>query len=294
MSIPSAPTGVAVGKSAEVNADQRVKLVPIRELVCREQVRRRFDEDALKGMAEHLRIIGIQQPLLCREDGSTLVVVDGERRLRAAKIAGLTTVPVLVMSHVDAVAVIERQLSVNLQRQDLDPVEKAHGIARLIRDADITASEAAKRLGQSESSVSRLLHVVRLPEHVQDLMAAGRLPVSAAPELARIDNRVLLAEAVRNLMSGAITRDGLAGQRKAAERAKKSSDESTSALARRVVLPLGAGQSVTVIGQMGELPEVISVLEELLSKARTARGKGLSLGTFAKMLRDQADAAGGR
>lgn len=288
---PNATPNVAP-KQPEAAADQLVKMVPVERIFCHEQVRRRFDEASLMAFADHLRIAGIQQPLLCRQDGTHLVVIDGERRLRAAKMAGIPAVPVLVVSKVDATAVVERQLAVNLQREDLNPVEKAHGIARLIRDAGLTASESAKRLGQSESSVSRLLHIVRLPESVQELMAAGLLPVSAAPELARIDEPGLLAEAVRRLQAGDITRDGLAGQRKAAERRKSSTAVASSAQPRRVVLPLGKGRGVTVSvnGTACELPDVVSLLEDLLGKARTARTKGLSLGTFAKMLRDQAGA----
>ena len=124
-----------------------------------QQPRRSFPEDALAELAESIRRYGILQPLTVRRAGGDFELIAGERRLRAARLAGLREVPCLIAA---LLALIE-----NLQRRDLDYWEEADALARLIRRYDLTQEQAAEKLGKSQSTVANKLRLLRLPEPVR-------------------------------------------------------------------------------------------------------------------------------
>jgi ParB family chromosome partitioning protein len=149
------------------------------------QPRTRMDEGALYELAESIRAQGVMQPLLVRplkNKPGTYEIIAGERRSRAARLAGLTQVPVLIKEVSDqnaaAMALIE-----NMQREDLNPLEEAKGLQRLVNEFKLTHDQAAQAVGRSRSAASNLLRLLQLTSAVQDLVMAGDLDMGHARAL---------------------------------------------------------------------------------------------------------------
>jgi ParB family chromosome partitioning protein len=139
------------------------------------QPRRRFDEEGLAGLAESLRERGVLQPVLVRpRPGGTYELIAGERRWRAAKLAGLASVPALVRAHDDAAA-LELALIENMAREDLSPIEEARACAALVEELGLTREEVGRRVGRSRVAVSNLIRLLDLPEEVVLLVESGEL-----------------------------------------------------------------------------------------------------------------------
>ena len=169
-----------------------------------DQPRRSFDAQALEALAESIRQAGVLQPLLVVENGARYRIVAGERRYRAARIAGLQSVPCIVreMSEQER---MEAALIENLQREDLNPIEEAAGIRALMEECGYTQELAAKRVGRSRPAVANLLRLLQLPESIQQMVKDGELSAGHARVLAGIPDesrQLALAErAVRDGMS---------------------------------------------------------------------------------------------
>ncbi|WP_287497760.1 ParB/RepB/Spo0J family partition protein [Pandoraea sp. CB10b_02] len=164
------------------------------------QPRTRMDEGALQELAASIRAQGLMQPILVRRvDGEKYEIIAGERRFRAARIAGLAEVPVLVRDVPDeaaaAMALIE-----NIQREDLNPLEEAQGIQRLLGEFNYTHEQAAQSLGRSRSAVSNLLRLLNLAQPVQTMLLAGDLDMGHARALLAVDaaTQITLANQVVN------------------------------------------------------------------------------------------------
>jgi ParB family chromosome partitioning protein len=139
------------------------------------QPRRRFDEAALRGLAASVGERGVLQPVLVRpsEDG-TYELIAGERRLRAARMAGLQTIPALVQARADA-ETLELALIENMAREDLSPVEAARACAALVEELGLTREEVGRRVGRSRVAVSNLVRLLDLPEEALELLDQGAL-----------------------------------------------------------------------------------------------------------------------
>ncbi|NOT17051.1 MAG: ParB/RepB/Spo0J family partition protein [Sulfuriferula sp.] len=147
------------------------------------QPRTRMDEDSLNALAASIKSQGLMQPILVRAiTGGQLEIIAGERRWRAAKIAGLREVPVLVKSVADEAALVMALIE-NIQREDLNPLEEALGIQRLIAQFEMTHQNAADAVGRSRSAVTNLLRLLNLAIPVQDLVMAGKLDMAHARTL---------------------------------------------------------------------------------------------------------------
>jgi ParB family chromosome partitioning protein len=151
------------------------------------QPRTRMDEVSLSELAASIKTQGIMQPVLVRPiEGGRYEIIAGERRFRAAQMAGLEEIPVLVREVDDqnaaAMALIE-----NIQREDLNPLEEAQGIARLISEFDFTHEQAAQAVGRSRSAVSNLLRLVNLAQPVQTMLMAGDIDMGHARALLAVD-----------------------------------------------------------------------------------------------------------
>jgi ParB family transcriptional regulator, chromosome partitioning protein len=151
------------------------------------QPRTRMDETALNELADSIRVQGLMQPILVRkvsEQGYEIIA--GERRWRAAKLAGLTDVPVVVKDvpdeHAAAMALIE-----NIQREDLNALEEAQGISRLIKDFGLSHEQAAQAVGKSRSATSNLLRLLNLAKPVQTMLMAGDIDMGHARALLAVD-----------------------------------------------------------------------------------------------------------
>ena len=147
------------------------------------QPRTTFDEESLASLAASVREVGVLQPLLVRAAGEgRYELIAGERRWRAAKRAGVQTVPVVVRS-VDDAAGLEQALVENLQREDLHPMDEAAAYQQLIEDFHLTHDEVAARVGKSRSAVSNALRLFQLPPTIQRLVAEGRVSAGHARAL---------------------------------------------------------------------------------------------------------------
>ena len=140
----------------------------------RDQPRRRFSEDALGELAASIRSVGVIQPILVHKSGRRYVIIAGERRWRAARLAGLTEIPAIVRDW-DEVRRLEAALVENLQRDDLNPIEEATGVNRLMEQCGLTQEAAAERLGRSRSAVANLLRLLTLPEPIRHMLEEGAL-----------------------------------------------------------------------------------------------------------------------
>jgi len=153
------------------------------------QPRTDFDESALQTLAASIRDVGVLQPLVVRPPakGGRYVLVAGERRLRAAKIAGLTEVPVVVRDGDDSAGLAEALIE-NLQREDLGALEEAAAYNQLMEDFGMTHEKVAERVGRSRASVSNTVRLLGLPASVQALLASNSLAAGHARALAGIDD----------------------------------------------------------------------------------------------------------
>ncbi|MBQ6173644.1 MAG: ParB/RepB/Spo0J family partition protein [Clostridia bacterium] len=183
------------------DAEQSIRDLPVGDIDPNpDQPRQSFSEESITQLAQSIRDQGVLQPLLVTPAGSRWRLIAGERRWRAAREAGLETVPCLVreltLPQQMEVALIE-----NLQREDLNPVETALGIRALMDQCGYTQEEAARRLAKSRPVVANLLRILSLPEDVIDLVRAGTLSAGHARVLAGLDSpeeqRALAEEAVR-------------------------------------------------------------------------------------------------
>ena len=163
------------------------------------QPRTHMDEGALYELAESIKVQGIMQPILVRRlasgaNAGKYEIIAGERRFRAAKLAGLDSVPVLVRDVPDeaaaAMALIE-----NMQREDLNPLEEAHGLQRLIKEFGLTHETAAQAVGRSRSAASNLLRLLNLSEPVQTMLMAGDLDMGHARALLALDRATQITAA---------------------------------------------------------------------------------------------------
>jgi len=165
------------------------------------QPRTRMDEGALNELADSIRAQGIMQPILVRpldgKDAGKYEIIAGERRFRAAKLAGLKEVPVLVREVADENAAVMALIE-NIQREDLNPLEEAHGVRRLLDEFGLTHEQAAQAIGRSRSATSNLLRLLNLTGPVQTMLLAGDIDMGHARALLATDaaTQILLANEV--------------------------------------------------------------------------------------------------
>ena len=177
-------------------ARQDVIYLPVEEILPNpEQPRRQFEPAALEELAESIREYGILNPLTVRQTRQGYELIAGERRLRAAKLAGLIIVPCITMdvtvSESSLLALVE-----NIQRRDLDFVEEARGIARLVGVFGMSQEEAARRLGRSQSAIANKLRLLKLPEDILETLCSHGLTERHARALLRLPEDGLRREAL--------------------------------------------------------------------------------------------------
>ena len=144
-----------------------------------DQPRQGFDENKLLELTESVKSRGVIHPLIVRQHDSNYQIVAGERRWRAAKLAGLKTIPVIVKELTDA-EVLELALIENLQREDLNPLEEAEAYQNLIDEHGLTQEELSKRVGKRRSSVANMLRLLRLPVEVRRMLLVGQISMGHA------------------------------------------------------------------------------------------------------------------
>jgi ParB family chromosome partitioning protein len=245
------------------------------------QPRTRMDEGALNELAASIKAQGILQPILVRriaaQDGiDRYEIIAGERRYRAALLAGLNDVPVLVKD-VDDQAAAAMALIENIQREDLNPLEEAQGIHRLISDFDFTHEQAATAVGRSRSAVSNLLRLLNLAQPVQTMLMAGDLDMGHARALLPVDaaTQIMLAnQIVAKRMSvrdaeKLVTRTTSEKSVELPARKSKSGDiarleeELSDALATTVTVKIGARQKGQLVIDFASLDALDGIIARL-------------------------------
>lgn len=153
------------------------------------QPRKEFSDEKIGELAESIRIHGIIQPLLVREWNGQYQLIAGERRLRAAKLVGLTEVPVVIKDFSDQ-TMMEIALVENIQRENLNPIEEAEAFRRLMDEFSLTQEDVAKKVGRSRSAVANTLRLLNLPQEVRDDLAQGTLTMGHARALLGLTSEV--------------------------------------------------------------------------------------------------------
>ena len=173
-----------------------VSTLPLREIEPdKDQPRKDFDEQALSELADSIARHGLLQPIAVRAAaGGAYKIIAGERRWRAARLAGLSEVPVVIKDVTDAEA-MELALIENLQREDLDPVEEAMGYRQLMERCELTQEQTAQKIGKSRSAVANSLRLLNLPEDVLTFLKEGKLSTGHAKVLLGLPDAALQSQA---------------------------------------------------------------------------------------------------
>ena len=193
--------------SDDTGSEASNSTLPLREIEPDpEQPRKRFDDDALNQLADSITENGLLQPIAVRPKkvGPGYIIIAGERRWRAARLAGLDEVPVIIKDVTDeqaaALALIE-----NLQREDLGPIEEARAYARLLEEFQLTQETLAAKVGRSRSHIANFLRLMKLDEKVQDYLTSGVLTMGQAKPLVSLSDHALQREAADYIQEHELT-----------------------------------------------------------------------------------------
>lgn len=259
---------VPVGETRQtINPD---RTIPI-EFVARspKNPRRYFDEAELQDLAGSIRQHGIVQPVVVRTIGSDRYeIIAGERRWRAAQLAGLVEIPVIVRD-VDDRTALELAIVENVQRADLNPLEEALGYDQLIAEHGYTQNDLGEIIGKSRSHVANSLRLLKLPDPVRDMLADGSLSAGHARALVSTPDPVALAKTIAQ--KGLSVRDAeklaqnhiRAQQAPASTEVRESKDSDTIALERSLSDRLGLSVSINHKGGGGQLKINYKTLDQL-------------------------------
>lgn len=260
----------------------RLRQVPIDEVHPNpEQPRTRFDKAELDSLAESIRSHGVLQPLLVRRHDGRYLLLAGERRLRAAALAGLHEVPVVVHEAASAERQLELALVENLQRTDLDPVEEARGYARLVADFGRTQAQVAVLVGKARVTVTNAIRLLKLPEPVLSVIQQGRITAGHARALVPVAEDPALENLVAKIEAESLsvrdTERMVAAWLEREERARRAADKSArresvahlgELLGRRLHTEVrlepradGGGKIVVEYGSEEELTRLVEVLK---------------------------------
>ncbi|MDD2463114.1 MAG: ParB/RepB/Spo0J family partition protein [Desulfobulbus sp.] len=164
-----------------------------------QQPRSYFDPEKLQQLSDSIKEKGVIQPLLVvRDSGGRYTLIAGERRLRAAKLAGLDEVPVVVMDEAGDKERLELALIENIQRHDLNPIEEAQAYSRLLEEFQLTQEEVAQRVGRQRSTITNVLRLLQLPASLQEDVAQGRISEGHARVLLRVKEDPEQMQAIRD------------------------------------------------------------------------------------------------
>ena len=247
-----------------------------------QQPRHQFDDEALAELAASIRRHGVLQPVLVSEDGpERYILVTGERRWRAARLAGLETIPAVIREQLESADQLELALVENLQRRDLTPLEEARAFDHLRSSLGLSQAEIAERVGMDRSTVANSLRLLKLPEEVRELVERGELSAGHARTLLAFDGPAAQCDwarraaatgmSVRELEGAAADeRQGDGKKKKATTRPARTRDPNLVAAEERLSLRLGAqvevrsrrrgGSIVISCADHGELMRVFDLL----------------------------------
>jgi ParB family chromosome partitioning protein len=169
------------------------------------QPRQRFDDQKLAELAESVKQNGLVQPLVVKKNGNGFTIVAGERRYRAARLAGLDQAPAVIMDDIDDVRMLELALVENIQREDLSPIELAEAYRRLIDQCGLTQAQLAQRVGRSRAAVANHLRLLSLPDSIKKMIGEGRLTEGHARALLALDNEAQQLEMAERIINNSMS-----------------------------------------------------------------------------------------
>lgn len=184
----------------EVNNEASVIEIDINDIEPNaEQPRKKFDEGKLQELANSIKEHGVVQPIIVKKEGSFYKLIAGERRWKAARIAGLKSIPAISKEFTDK-EIMEISLIENIQREDLNPIEEAEAYKKLMDELNLTQEKIADRIGKSRSAVANILRLINLDDRVKEYVMNGVLSEGHARALVNIDNKELQYDAAKKIV----------------------------------------------------------------------------------------------
>ncbi len=184
--IPASVAGISGDKKEQKKTEMVVKIAKVEP--NRDQPRKNFDEDALQELADSIKQFGLLQPILVQERKDYYEIIAGERRWRAAKIAGLKEIPVIIRNYSDQ-EIVEISLIENIQREDLNPIEEAQAYKRLLEEFHLKQDEVAERVSKSRTAVTNSMRLLKLCDGVQQMIIDDMLSTGHARALIPIEDQ---------------------------------------------------------------------------------------------------------
>ncbi len=183
------PSVAAAGApEAESPSEDRIRRIPLHKIDPNpDQPRQTFRDDGIEELAQSLRVDGLIQPVVVRPNGNRFQLIVGERRWRAAKIAGIEEIPCIVQEFAED-RVLEIALVENIQREDLNPIEVATTLNRMVHELQLSHEELASRTGKDRTTITNLLRLLKLPAEIQQLVAERRISMGHARALLSLDD----------------------------------------------------------------------------------------------------------
>lgn len=242
-----------------------------------EQPRRVFDADELEALAASIREVGVLQPIVVQSADEGYHLIAGERRLRAARIAGLSVVPAVVRATEDDAALLSEALIENVQREDLRPLEEASAYQELVERFELTHAEVGERVGKSRAAISNSLRLLGLPEAVRELVDDGALSAGAARALLGLDDMAYLEHVAKKAagegwsvrqVEEAVRDRSVTGEIPVATTVKELRPPALQALEERLAEKLGTKVKITHKGDRGRVVISYTSLDDLENLSR--------------------------
>ncbi len=246
------------GPVVPLDNEPKVELALDKLIPNPQQPRKVFDEEKLGELVDSIKQHGIIQPLIVRQGKDTFEIVAGERRWRAAKIAGLVNVPVVVRDYTDE-QIMEIAIIENIQRHDLNPIEEALAFRGLMEALDLTQEEVAQKIGRSRSAVANVLRLLNLPDALQDFVSRGTMTMGQVRPLlalASADQQLAVAQKIMaNEMSAREVEAYIRNLGKKKNKPTKEADKDIHLddIQDRLALSLGTAVKIKKTGHKGKI-----------------------------------------
>jgi len=194
------------GEATAESGQLQLRQVPLDSIAPNPmQPRHQFDPEGLSELSESLKKDGLLQPLVVRENSTGYIIIAGERRYRAARLAGMTEVPVVVMDEVSDIRMLELALVENIHRENLNPIEAAQAYRRLVNECNLTQNELASRVGKSRAAVANQMRLLTLPETVQTMITSGKLTEGHARALLSLNTEAEMIRLAEQIIADSLS-----------------------------------------------------------------------------------------
>lgn len=203
--ILSSESKVSINSATDEGAEQlvgNIVQVPLEDIYANPaQPRTYFDENALNSLAQSIKNLGVIQPVTLRKDGDRFEIISGERRFRASKIAGLTSIPAYIRL-VNDQELLEMALVENIQREDLDPIEIALTYQRLLEEIGMTQENLSQRVGKERSTITNSLRLLKLMPDVQNMIRSGEITAGHGRAILSLEGEELQKQLLDRILAG--------------------------------------------------------------------------------------------